>query len=123
MANSSFMMDYDVPETMFRSSGLWALLILGLPIIYLALSAASGKSSDEYGGPTPLPLLGNIATLWRVKEYPDEELPRLNRLWGAICALKIGSVPLIVLNSPRAAKELLNEVRFNCAQSYSSDCS
>ena len=67
--------------------------------------------SNASNGPKPIPIIGNVGTLLRLKADLDGELLKLRERWGKICRLRIGNIPILIVNDPRAAKELLNEVR------------
>jgi hypothetical protein len=82
-----------------------------LGLYYLVFVLRSRTQHDHFHGPTPVPLLGNVETLRRLKLDPDGELLRIHEKWGKICALSFGTTPVIIISDPRAAKELLNEVR------------
>ena len=86
-----------------------AASLLGL--LYLGFLARSRAKQNRFHGPTPIPLLGNVGTLRRLKQDPDGELLRISDRWGNICALSFGSTPVVIISHPRAARELLNEVR------------
>ena len=75
-----------------------------------------GPKQHYPDGPSPIPLLGNIATLRRLRANIDKELLRLKAEWGSVCMLWYGSSPVLFINSPRVAKELLNEVSFTCVR-------
>lgn len=79
-------------------------------VLAIAIYKISGAKKVHFNGPTPVPLLGNILTLKRLKADPDGELLRIRKKWGHICMLWFGTTPVILINHPRAAKELLNEV-------------
>lgn len=61
-------------------------------------------------GPWPIGFLGDVFTLLRLHSSPDQELLRLARQFGDICMLWYGSNPVIIINTPRAARDLLTEV-------------
>lgn len=63
-------------------------------------------------GPRPLVFLGNFFTLSRLLSTPDQELISLARRFGDVCMLWYGSNPVMIINTPRAARELLTEVCF-----------
>lgn len=46
----------------------------------------------------------------RLAKDADKELLRLREEWGETCQLKFGSQPVLLVNSPRVARELLGEV-------------
>ncbi len=84
-------------------------VIASLAILVLTLFVSGPKHSYP-NGPTPLPFLGNIGPLIRLKANLDQELIRIKEKWGPICMLWYGSAPIIIISSPRAVRELLNEV-------------
>ena len=61
-------------------------------------------------GPRPFPILGNVGILRNLHTDPDRQLLQLRDRWGSMCMLWYGSSPVIIMNSPKAARELLNEV-------------
>lgn len=61
-------------------------------------------------GPRPLGFLGNFFTLSRLLSSPDQELLSLARRFGDVCMLWYGSNPVMIINTPRAARDLLTEV-------------
>ena len=65
---------------------------------------------DTSSGPRPIPLIGNVGTLLRLRADLDAELIRIREKWGKSCKLKFGNTPVLIINDPRTAKELLNEV-------------
>lgn len=65
---------------------------------------------DRYNGPRPFPLIGNVGTFLRLRADIDSELIRIREKWGNICRLKFGNTPILIINDPRTAKELLNDV-------------
>lgn len=70
-----------------------------------------------FNGPAPFPLVGNIKTLKRLQDDPDGELGRLKSEWGPIYTLWFGTSPVLIVNSPQVAKELLNEVGLQTSRS------
>ena len=68
-------------------------------------------NKTHFKGPFPIPLLGNVVTLKRLRSNPDEELLHLKERWGDICMLWFVRRPMVIINSPRIAKELLNDVK------------
>ena len=62
-------------------------------------------------GPRPFPILGNVGILRNLHTDPDRQLLQLRDRWGSMCMLWYGSSPVIIVNGPKAARELLNEVR------------
>ncbi|KAL9106099.1 MAG: hypothetical protein Q9227_008844 [Pyrenula ochraceoflavens] len=86
------------------------------PFIYfIALAGAivvalnTIRVSSRRRGPTPLPLVGDIFTMRRLAKDVDKELLRIRDKWGDVCMPRFGAQEILLVNSPRAAKELLNE--------------
>ena len=88
------------------------IFILG----FVSLLAASAVSEIARGvknyppGPRPLLLVGNLRTIRGLQNDPVEPFLALKRRWGGLCMLWFGSQPVVVVNDPKIAKELLNEV-------------
>ena len=67
-------------------------------------------------GPKPLPLLGNYFTISKLQTDADGELRRLARRFGEVCMLWYGSNPVVIVSTPKAARDLLVEVcTYYCA--------
>lgn len=93
--------------------------------ILLAAACASFLSALEErpklpDGPRRLAFLGNVATLSRLHRNPDQELLRIAQKWGDICMLWCGVTPTIIVNTPKAAYELMTNVRPHCRASLHS---
>ena len=93
-------------------SFLFAMLtVITVGLTTLIISASLFARKRNYpSGPSVLPLLGNIIYWRRVQKNLEPELLRLKEQWGDICMLWLGRAPVMVINSPLAAKEILNEV-------------
>lgn len=61
-------------------------------------------------GPRTLPLLGSILSFFTLRKDPDRTLIRLARDYGALCMLWFGSKPVVIISSPKAAKDLMDKV-------------
>ena len=85
------------------------LAICGIAGIFL-LSTVVTHRKPYPNGPIPIPFLGNIGTLRKLSANLDPQLHKLKKDWGSLCMLWYGRSPVIIINSPRAARELLNEV-------------
>ncbi|KAH6658466.1 cytochrome P450 [Truncatella angustata] len=66
---------------------------------------------DEHrplGGPKRWPLLGNFVSFSKILNNPDRELLKLAMKYGATAMMWLGSQPVLIINSARDAKELLD---------------
>lgn len=79
--------------------------------ILKSIFRSTGKRFPD--GPTPLGVLGNIFTLRRLQSSPDRELTSIARRWGDICMLWAARYPILIVNKPQVAKELLVDVRLH----------
>ncbi len=70
------------------------------------------RTNDERypDGPTPLGIFGNIFALKRLQHCPDRALRGLSRVWGDTCLLWAARYPILIINKPQVAKELLVDV-------------
>ena len=108
-------MDDIIDQTTFSSLAL--ILSSSSLLIALAWALASPKMKRKVwrnvkypDGPQSLPILGNIFFFSALRKRPDQELLRLARKYGEICMLWFGSNPVIVVSSPKLAKELMDKV-------------
>ena len=85
------------------------LAICGIAAVFL-LSTVVTDRKPYPNGPVPIPFLGNVGTLRKLSAKLDPQLLQLKKDWGSLCMLWYGRSPVIIINSPRAARELLNEV-------------
>lgn len=69
-------------------------------------------------GPTPLPILGNLLYFQRLLKSPDPELISLAKQYGEIAMLWFGHNPVVVVNSPKVAKDLMDKVPDNSLMSF-----
>ncbi|KAF2733120.1 cytochrome P450 [Polyplosphaeria fusca] len=60
-------------------------------------------------GPTPFPLVGNVFSFIRLMKDTEKTLVKLAAMYGETCMLWLGKSPVLVINSPIAAKELLDK--------------
>lgn len=61
-------------------------------------------------GPLRLPVLGSLLSFFDMRKDLDQTLIRLARKYGALCMLWFGTKPVMIINTPRAAKDLLDKV-------------
>lgn len=60
-------------------------------------------------GPRTIPVLGSILSFSTIRKNPDQTLIRLARNYGALCMLWLGSKPVVIVSSPKAAKDLMDK--------------
>ena len=98
-------------DVLFPGPFLSVALCGGASFVLLLFIIPSFTDRSRYpNGPRPLGLLGNVLTFITLQSEPDKELTRIRHRWGNICMLWHGSGPVIIINTPKAAKELLNDV-------------
>ena len=85
------------------------LAICGIAGVFLLSIVVTHRKSYP-NGPVPVPLLGNVGKSRKLSADLDPQLHQLKKDWGSLCMLWYGRSPVIIINSPRAARELLNEV-------------
>lgn len=92
-----------------------AIVVLAIELVtYLLKSNSKGKSErdpslSEYKrppGPTPFPIIGNLASLDGY-EVPYQAFGVLAKRYGPIISLRLGSVPTVVVNGIDNIKEVL----------------
>ncbi|KAK4439789.1 cytochrome [Sesamum alatum] len=85
---------------------LLAAVILFLPVpIILFFSNRRKRVVQSPPGPPPLPFIGNLHQF--ATSNPHINLWRLANKYGPLMSMKLGSKPLLVVSSPRMAKEAL----------------
>ena len=96
---------------LFGNMGLSIILSsIILAALWVFISSFLYSDTKFPKGPRPFYILGNFISLMRLQAQPDQELLRIARKWGDICMLWYGSNPVVIVNTPRAAKDLLNDV-------------
>ena len=92
---------------------LLQMIIFGIAagLLLLFIISTFQNSRHRYPkGPRPFPILGNVGILRNLHADPDRQLLQLRDRWGSMCMLWYGSSPVIIVNSPKTAREMLNEV-------------
>jgi hypothetical protein len=87
----------------------WGAVLLALSAFVVVVPLFT-KRSQYPAGPRPLGLVGNISTFVKLISEPEKELLRIKERWGSICMIWYGSSPVIIISTPKAAKELLQDV-------------
>lgn len=89
--------------------GFMAVIISVL--LAAAWSVMDGSNMLPYPrGPRSYPILGNPGFMSRLSRNADGELLELAQKYGAICMLWFGSNPILVINTAKAAHELMEMV-------------
>lgn len=92
-----------------------AIVVLAIELVTFLLKSRSKGKSDrdpslrEYKrppGPTPFPIIGNLASLDGY-EVPYQAFGVLAKRYGPIISLRLGSVPTVVVNGIDNIKEVL----------------
>lgn len=92
----------------FTIGGFFCLLA----IVQWVLKRMSNAAVKGYpDGPKPLGIFGNAFLLKRLQSCPDRELASIARDWGDICMIWAARFPILIINKPNVAKELLVDVR------------
>ena len=104
---SAIMDRIEVPSLLLAICGIAGVFLLSIVVTH-------GKSYPS--GPVPVPFLGKVGTSRKLSADLDPQLHQLKKDWGSLCILWYGRSPVIIINSPLAARELLNEVcsLFHC---------
>ncbi|TFY56486.1 hypothetical protein EVJ58_g7609 [Rhodofomes roseus] len=79
-------------------------------VVVLLYASRSRQLSNQHHlppGPRPLPLIGNAHQM--PFEYPEQTFARWKGLYGDLIFLRMFSTPLLVVNSARAARDLLEK--------------
>lgn len=90
----------------------YAVLVLTLliSIIRVMKGRKKRRPAPYPEGPRTLPLLGSIFSFFTLRKNSDQTLIRLARDYGALCMLWFGSKPVVIVSSPKAAKDLMDQV-------------
>nr|AMZ03396.1 cytochrome P450 CYP71AT86 [Plectranthus barbatus] len=85
---------------------IYFLIILPLILLYLLQKTRKPSKSLLPPGPPQLPLIGNLHQLATAGNL-HVHLWQLSKKYGPIFHMKLGSLPLLVISSPKLAKEVM----------------
>lgn len=88
--------------------GLWLVFVALLIYRYVLPQTISWGRYPK--GPLFLPVVGNLWVIFKLNIRPEKTCLALAERYGDICMLWYGTAPAVVINSPRAANELLCKV-------------
>jgi len=93
------------------------MLVLGLILIliglagYLCLCNKNGSPNKKLGknipGPRPWPIIGSLHLMGNFKKYPFEAFTHLQKVYGSIFQIRLGSANAIVVHSEEEKREIL----------------
>lgn len=105
------------------------LIILMAPLatltyIILCTTVSRRKQPPSPPGPPRLPIIGNLHMLGGAETLPHRSLHSLAKIYGPIMSLQLGTVPTVVVSSPKTAELFLkthdtvfaNRPKFEAAQ-------
>ncbi|TFY56489.1 hypothetical protein EVJ58_g7611 [Rhodofomes roseus] len=82
-------------------------VLFAIALLYVSRSRRSSNPHHLPPGPRPLPLIGNAHQM--PFEYPEQTFARWKNLYGDLIFLRMFTTPLLVVNSARAARDLLEK--------------
>lgn len=85
----------------------WLVLPAFLGVLFIAFPRGSSSHLKYPPGPRPLPLIGNVLDV--PLERPEERFTEWASYYGDIVYLRFFQQPVIILNSLRAAREVLEK--------------
>lgn len=82
--------------------------LLLLPFVYVVLNEFIRSSArvQGMGGPTGLPLIGNLA---QIRTNAAEQYRIWSRKYGPVYQIQLGNIPVVVVNSAASAKILFGQ--------------
>ncbi|PGH19458.1 hypothetical protein AJ80_03959 [Polytolypa hystricis UAMH7299] len=83
------------------------VVLVGIVVLVLAYLSSTGKVYPH--GPQALPILGNLVQFRSLQARPDQELLRIAKKYGQLCMLWFGSNPVLIISSPKAAKDMMDQ--------------
>ncbi len=89
------------------TSGFSTICLLAIAFTIVKLLRVGLRPSGLPPGPRTLPLIGNLHLMPTVKPY--KKFAEWGKIYGPIYSLMVGSNPLIMLQSQKVAKDLLDK--------------
>jgi hypothetical protein len=99
---------------------LMALMCVTLLIFRFVLVLPAARRSSTKGGnlnvatypsgPVPIPFLGNVSSFLKLMKNSEKILINMATQYGEMCMLWLGRSPVLIINSPTTAKDLLDKV-------------
>lgn len=98
-------------EIVNLNSSLSFCIIVLLPLTLWMLKPNHRNHTAKYpDGPRSLGILGTTWALRRLQIHTDRELISIARKWKDVCLLWLGLFPILIVNKPKAVKDLLVDV-------------
>ncbi|KAI3944570.1 hypothetical protein MKW98_021028, partial [Papaver atlanticum] len=87
---------------------VFSTLLLFLFMVVKKIRSKSERSNSNLPpGPWKLPLIGNLHNMLCLVPVPHRTLGKLAKKYGPLMQLQLGEVPILVVSSPRAAKQIM----------------
>ena len=85
-----------------------AYIAIFVPIIYILANEVVRKQArvPGLGGPTGLPLIGNLL---QIRTNAAEKYRQWSRTHGAVYQIQLGNIPVVVVNTAASAKVLFGQ--------------
>lgn len=97
--------NHTAQEHPYESLACVAVLI---PTAYVVVNefVRSAARVPGFGGPRGLPLIGNLS---QIRENAAEQYRQWAKKYGPVYQIQLGNIPVIVVNSAAAAKQLFSQ--------------
>lgn len=89
---------------------MWLPLLL-LPLLLILKKLKAQNNQQLPPSPPKLPVIGNFH---QIGELPHQSLWQLSKKYGPVMLLKLGRVPLVVISSAEAARDVLKVHDLDC---------
>ncbi|KAK9903836.1 hypothetical protein M0R45_000876 [Rubus argutus] len=94
---------------------LWLPFLLLLPLLLLLLKKLINKPQKHFPpSPPKLPIIGNLHQFSLSGLSPHQNLWRLSQKYGPLMLLHLGRMPILVISSAEAAKQVLKDNDVRC---------